>query len=371
MMPPRRPTADHVPRRDSNGRPLSPLGRLFLWCPSPQVQAKLLAQLHNAGVECRLAEGDCAIIDLEWETMRELVIPIRRVLTHRESEDVRVLYKPAGGDLTTADFPKVRSYRQFATVSQSSWLTELLEEQRFTSVLQAIVYTSDPQRVFAREALLRGVARDSSIVYPNYMFDVARGCGMLTQLDLAARKAAIDRMVLDDIQDTLFVNLTPGAIDDPLASLEDTVEMIDAAGISHDRIVFEVVESEATHDVNRLKGLLRFYRQAGFRVALDDVGSGYSSLNLLHQLRPDFVKIDMELIRGVDSDPYKALVAGKTIEIATTLGVQTIAEGIETPEELAWVRANGATYAQGYAISRPTVPTFSGRTPSTGERLVS
>jgi EAL domain-containing protein (putative c-di-GMP-specific phosphodiesterase class I) len=108
---------------------------------------------------------------------------------------------------------------------------------------------------------------------------------------------------------------------------------------------------------------LRFYRDAGFRVALDDVGAGYSSLNLLHQLRPDFVKLDMDLIRGVDGDPYKALIAGKIIEIATALGIETIAEGIETPGELEWAQTNGATYAQGFGIARPGVPTLTGRTP--------
>ncbi len=366
-----RPTVRRFPVRDSQGRPLAPLGRLFLWCPTPQAQAKLVTALHEATVEFTLAEGDCVIVDLEWDEMRGLVMPIRRLLTHSEAIETRVLYKPAGGDLTTADFPKVQSYTAFAMVSESSWLTEMLDEERYTSVLQPIVYAGDPTRVFAREALLRGVGRDNSIVYPNYMFDVARGCGMLMQLDVAARRSAIDRMVLDGVTETLFVNLTPSAIDDPISSLERTVEMIDDAGIAHERIVFEMVETDQAHDMLQLKGLLRFYRDAGFRMALDDMGAGYSSLNLLHQLRPDFVKLDMELIRGVHKDPYKALIAGKTIEIATALGVETIAEGVETQDELIWVQAHGATYAQGFGIARPTIPTLHGKTPEGIEGLLS
>ncbi|MBI3569199.1 MAG: EAL domain-containing protein [Gemmatimonadetes bacterium] len=358
-----RKTVRRFTTRDSAGHPLAPLGRLLLWCPAPQTQAKIVAQLHSEDIEYQIEEGQCVVIELEWQEMRDLVIPIRRILTHGESDELKVLYKPAGGELTTADFPKVQSYTQFSLVSQATWLGALISEQRFTSVLQPIVYAKEPTRVFAREALLRGVSRDEAIVYPNYLFDVARGCGMLVQLDLAARKAAIDRMVMDQMSETLFVNLTPSAIDDPLSSLERTVEMIDVAKIAHDRIVFEVVESEQTTDMHHLRGLLRFYRDAGFRVALDDVGAGYSSLNLLHQLRPDFVKLDMDLIRGVHEDPYKALVAEKTIEIASTLGIQTIAEGIEVPEELAWVQSHGATYAQGFGIARPGVPTLNGRTP--------
>ena len=88
-------------------------------------------------------------------------------------------------------------------------------------------------------------------------------------------------------------------------------------------------------------------------MALDDIGAGYSSLNLLHQLRPDFIKLDIALIRDVDRDPYKALVAQKILEIAQRLGIETIAEGVEREEEFAWVKSTGATYAQGYLFGRP------------------
>jgi EAL domain-containing protein (putative c-di-GMP-specific phosphodiesterase class I) len=371
MLPPAVRTVRRLPTRDSGGRPIAQQGRLFVWCPASRTQAKIVSLIVAAGLDYRPAEGDCLIVDLEWDVMRELVIPIRRALTHRESEDVRVLYKPAGGDLSTADFPRVQSYTAFSLVSQSTWLSQMLADHRFTSVLQPIVWSASPGKVFAHEALLRGIGADDAIVYPNYIFDVARGCGMLMQIDLAARKAAIDRMVMDEVAETLFVNFSPSAIEDPISSLERTVEIIDAARIPHNRIVFEIVESDEAHDVHDLRGLLRVYRDAGFRVALDDVGAGYSSLNLLHQLRPDFVKLDLDLVRGVHQDPYKALIAQKIIEIATTLGVETIAEGVETLDELAWVHLNGATYAQGYAVGRPTEPTLTGRTPPAVVRLVS
>lgn len=356
--------------RDSAGVPVVPVGRLFLWCATPETQAKLVGKLTASGLTAEPAAGHCLIVDLEWEVMRDLVIPIRRILTHQESEDVRALFKPGGGDLDTADFPRVHSYREFSLVSQSAWLGEMMTDRRLTSVLQPIVFTEDPRRVFAHEALLRGVGRDSAIVYPNYLFDVARGCGMLVALDVAARGAAIERFMLDEIRECLFVNLTPSAIDDPVSNLAQTVAIIDAAKISHERIVFEVVESEQLSGVYDLHGLLRSYREAGFRVALDDVGSGYSSLNLLHQLRPDFVKLDMALIRGVHRDPYKALIAQKIIEIAHHLGIETIAEGVEAPEELAWARANGATYAQGNGIARPGAPVLGERTPVGVELLL-
>jgi EAL domain-containing protein (putative c-di-GMP-specific phosphodiesterase class I) len=158
--------------------------------------------------------------------------------------------------------------------------------------------------------------------------------------------------------ESLFLNLTPSAIDDPLAALEHSVEEMDRLQLPHERVVFEVVESEHAPDMVHLRGLLATYREAGFRVALDDVGAGYSSLNRLHQLRPDFIKLDMDLVRGVDRDPYKALIARKTIEIATELGIATIAEGVETEGELEWAQKHGAAYVQGYATGRPSEPIF-------------
>jgi EAL domain-containing protein (putative c-di-GMP-specific phosphodiesterase class I) len=353
------------PHRDSVGRPLTPLGQLYLWYGSPTAREKLRGALERLAIAHRVEEGDCIVAELDWLAMRGAVMPLRRQLTHYEAQGVSVLYKPEGGVLTAADFPKVKTYAQFSMVAESQWLTELLDEERFTSVLQDIVHADQPKRVFAREALLRGIGRDDSVIHPVYLFDVARGCGMLDRLEVAARKAAVHRMVVDDVAENLFINVSPSAIEDPMASLHETIAFIDSSRVGHDRIVFEIVESDKVQDLTAVKRLLASHREAGFRVALDDVGAGYSGLNLLHQLRPDFIKLDMELIHGVTHDPYKALITRKILEIAGELGIASIAEGVETEAELDWARENGATYAQGYAIARPTTPILHGRTPQT------
>jgi hypothetical protein len=118
--------------------------------------------------------------------------------------------------------------------------------------------------------------------------------------------------------------------------------------------VFEVVESDSPQNLDHLKAVLKYYRDAGFSIALDDIGSGYSSLNLLHQLRPDLIKLDMELTRNVHLDHYKASITEKVLEIAQKLGILTVAEGIECIEELNWLQERGATFAQGYLIAKPS-----------------
>lgn len=333
-------------------------GRLFIWFPDLASQARVVHYLTRQQFRIHLADGNCVLVDAMWERLREAAVPLRSLLTQHEADDIRVLFKADASDLTTADFPRVQSFTQYAMVSQTSWLHEMLDAQRLTAVFQPIVYTDDPTRIFAQEALMRGLGRNSTVVYPGYILDVARACGMLTQVDHAAREAAISALLRGELNEKLFVNISPAAVHDPIGAVDTTVRLVDSAKIAHDRIVFEVTEADQTFDVDMLRRILAAYQAAGFGVALDDVGAGYSSLNLLHQLRPDFIKLDMDLIRGVDRDPYKALIAEKILEIARSLGVRTIAEGIETAEELAWVREHGADFAQGYLISRPTEPKF-------------
>jgi EAL domain-containing protein (putative c-di-GMP-specific phosphodiesterase class I) len=114
-------------------------------------------------------------------------------------------------------------------------------------------------------------------------------------------------------------------------------------------VVFEVTETDEADDIYALKALTDHCRNNGFRVVPDDVGSGYSSLNLLYRLRPDCNKLEMDLIRGVEQDPYKAAIARKILEFAHNLGIGTIAEGVETLGEMDWVRTDGSLQPCGSA----------------------
>jgi EAL domain-containing protein (putative c-di-GMP-specific phosphodiesterase class I) len=330
-------------------------GSLHLWLPVGHSRTKVAAYLRETGRTFTHAEAGGLVVPIGEQRAAELLLPLAGLLSQVETEDTRCLFKAGSGALSAADIPHVQSLRQFLQLSQASWLVEMLREERLTSHFQPIVEVADPQRVLGHEILLRGVSVDGSLVSPGHLFEVARECNLLFQLDLAARRTAIETAIAHSATGRLFLNFSPTAIYDPSHCLLSTISAIDEVGISHDRVVFEVIEADKTVDVFHLRGILNYYRSAGFQVALDDIGSGYSSLNLLHQLRPDFVKLDIELIRGVDRDPYKALIAEKILEIAQRLGIATIAEGVERPEEFAWVKASGATYAQGYLFGRPAV----------------
>ena len=115
-----------------------------------------------------------------------------------------------------------------------------------------------------------------------------------------------------------------------------------------------MVETHAVDDLAHLRGILDYYRDRGFRTALDDIGSGHMDLSTLAALGADVIKVDMEIIRGIDTDPIKQSIFRVLVATATQSRVTVLAEGVETRGELEYVRANGASLAQGYLFSMPS-----------------
>ncbi len=330
-------------------------GQLYLWFPLGHTLGKALNGLRQVGVAYeRLEDRQSILVALAAEQLSPLMTHLEAILSGEELHDTPSLFT------TEPDLPRLTAFSRVVPLKRcigmvnSGWLIDLLQEERLTSHFQPIVHATDPTRLFAHEALLRGLDAAGALVPPGRLFDAARDAGMLFQLDLLARRTTIYEAARHKLDGCVFINFNPTAIYDPTFCLRTTVAAIDATGLSRDRIVFEVTESDRAQDAGHLQRILTFYRNEGFRIALDDFGSGYSSINLLHQPRPDFLKLDMELIRGVNADPYKGLIARKILETARELGLQTVAEGIETPEELAWVQAHGADFVQGYLLGRPT-----------------
>ncbi|WP_084709434.1 EAL domain-containing protein [Rubrobacter aplysinae] len=331
-------------------------GTLYLWPPLGHTLGKVRSHLRRSGLRPESAAGGGLMVSI-GEGARDLLSALSEdTLTGAELGETRALFKSGGGELEVADIARTESLGRLAGLGRSEWLLDVLAEERLTVHFQPIVPADSPEEVYAQECLLRGIDEDGSTIPPGRIFAAAGRCGVLFQTDLAARRAAIREASANGVESNLFVNFTPTSIYDPVFCLSQTVETVDEVGIPHESITFEITESEDVGDATHLENIVRYYREQGFRVALDDLGSGYSSLNLIHRLRPDFVKLDLGLIRDVDTDPYKAVIARKLLELTRGLGIQTIAEGVETPGELSWVQQEGADYVQGFLISRPTSP---------------
>jgi EAL domain-containing protein (putative c-di-GMP-specific phosphodiesterase class I) len=269
------------------------------------------------------------------------------------SQDIRVmLCDGKTGSLLHRDIIRMDSLSQFVGRLKSEWLVDYLREDSVESVFHPMV---NPRtgRIEAYECLMRGVLPNGEVKQPSEMISSARSTGLLLHLDRIARISAIRNAAKEKVRETIFINFNPSTTCDPELCLRSTVTAAESAGISPSRIVFEVTESEFVTDSDHLKKILSYYRSHGFRIALDDLGSGYSGLSLLTELKPDFVKLDMSLIRKIDTDLYKQQVTRSILEMATRVGVRTVVEGVETHAEWSWTAEHGADMIQGYYFAKP------------------
>jgi EAL domain-containing protein (putative c-di-GMP-specific phosphodiesterase class I) len=327
-------------------------GTLFIWFPDAPILERAREVLVSAGYRPTQA-ASCLRVALGPGDLDACVLDVGAAVTDAEARRARALFVPGDGDPSLDDFGRVVSLHELHVAAQTGWLLEAFEEGSITSHFHPIVHASDTSRVFAHEALLRGKGRDGQPLEPLTILQNAREAGLFQELDLAACRCAIREAARLDASVTVFINFSPAMMNDAESALRTTCSAIDAAGLEPERFVFEVIEADRIENASHLKAVLDAYRRDGFRVALDDLGAGWSTLNLVHRLRPDFIKLDRDLIREVNSDRVKDLIASKLLEIGHGLGIQTIVEGVETPQELQWARARGADFVQGFLIAKP------------------
>lgn len=299
---------------------------------------------EDAGLELRLHEANL------FEFLQR--VQATKAFNALERRGLSALLLEPGETLSFHSFTRARTLEQWLGLLDACGLIEILEAKRFVSWFQPILSATDGA-VVGYESLLRGQRSDGSLMFPGEIFALAGDNDLLFQVDRQARESALRCAAAAGLQGQLFINFVPTAIYDPAHCLQSTVGWARKLGFDPGRLVFEVVETERVGDLDHLKRILDFYRSAGYRVALDDVGSGYASLNLLATLKPDIIKIDMEIVRGIDTDTQRQSVFRALVGIARDLGIQVLAEGIETLAELAYVAGEGADLVQGYLFARP------------------
>jgi EAL domain-containing protein (putative c-di-GMP-specific phosphodiesterase class I) len=215
---------------------------------------------------------------------------------------------------------------------------------------QPIVHIAAEQ-VFAYEALARGPLGEPAATVLGHV-DHGNRYGF----DQACRVKAIElasRLGAADDQASLSINFLPNAVYEPRACIQKTLAAAAATGFPTDRLIFEITENEEVMDHAHLERILTAYRAMGFRTAIDDFGAGFSNLNLLARFQPDLIKLDMDLIRGIDRDRVRRAIVGGILKVCADIGVQVIAEGVETAEEHDALADLGIVLMQGYLYARP------------------
>lgn len=211
-------------------------------------------------------------------------------------------------------------------------------------------------RPFAYEALVRGADGEGAgevlgCVAPENRYAFDQQC----------RVAAIEGAVAAGILDTgarLSINFLPNAVYSPVACIQLTLKTARACGFPTDRLIFEFTENEEMADTDHVRTIIDTYRKMGFGTAIDDFGAGHAGLGLLAKFQTDYIKLDMDLVRGIDASLPRRMIVEGVLRIAASLGITVIAEGIETAAEYDVLRGMGVRHIQGYLLARPGFKTL-------------
>lgn len=204
---------------------------------------------------------------------------------------------------------------------------------------------------FAYEALVRGPNGEPAASVLSKITAANRYA-----FDQRCRVKAIEAAAAAGILDTparLSINFLPNAVYSPMACIQLTLRTASATNFPADRLIFEFTENEEMADPAHVANIIAAYQKMGFGTALDDFGAGHAGLNLLARFQPDIIKLDMELIRGVDTSLPRRTIVDGVIGICRALGVTVIAEGVESNAELASLKDLGVRYIQGFLFAKP------------------
>ncbi len=270
-----------------------------------------------------------------------------------EQKAISFLFLPNGTPFTPSKIREAKTLFKYKDLINAQGLANLISKGTLTTHFQPIVNLENDE-IYGYETLVRGVDECGTLIYPNQLFKWAREGDMLFFLDRACRESSLKTAAVKNIQNKVFINFVPTAIYDPEHCLASTVQWAKQLNFNPKNIIFEVIESDHVSDIAHLKKILDFYKSQGFMVALDDVGSGYSSLNMLSKLAPDIIKIDREIMDYIDTNTANQSIFKAIVSIAKENEILVLAEGVERVEEVAFACAHGAHLAQGYYFGKPT-----------------
>jgi diguanylate cyclase (GGDEF)-like protein/PAS domain S-box-containing protein len=330
-------------------------GRLLLATQVDHTATALRTMARRHGMALRLlAPG---LLALDTAEVEEFIALARAELSSVEAAEVRCVV------LSTQELPQATMLTQALTaptlaaagarVEHADLLPLFADEAGcFYSAYQPIV-SLPSRRQIGVEALLRATTPDGLMVTPDVLFPAAEAAGWTHLVDRVGRTTALrDAAGWLPLDQLLFINFIPTSIYRPEVCLRTTEQAAQQAGIGLDQVVFEVTEGHRVQDINHLEAVFDYYRSHGCKVALDDLGAGYSSLNLLVRLRPDIVKLDKDIVQALP-DATSVAVVTAIVDIAHSYGGQVLAECVETEEQATVATELGADLGQGWLFGRP------------------
>lgn len=233
-------------------------------------------------------------------------------------------------------------------------LDYIINNKQIKTVFQPIISLRDGS-VLGHEALSR-ITCESEIKNPDVLFTAAGEYNRLWELELLCRTTALEaafKFMIPPYSKKLFINVNPNTMHDETFKKGFTKSFLMQYDITPNNVIFEITERNVITDMNGFRATIDHYKSQDYKIAIDDAGAGYSGLNLISDVNPNYIKLDMKLIRGVNSDSLKFALVKGMVEFSKVSNIFLIAEGIETYEELDTLVNLGVQYGQGYLIQKP------------------
>ncbi|MEN3044812.1 MAG: EAL domain-containing protein [Candidatus Hydrothermales bacterium] len=234
-----------------------------------------------------------------------------------------------------------------------SLFKKIIRTSEIKMVFQPIFEISEEKLTYGFEALARG-PKGTELEMPTALFSVADELNELENLEKLCRwKALLTSKRLPDEKYKIFLNVSSKILQQKSSYVEELIENLDELQIKTEKLVLEITERYAISDFDTLKKNINYLKERNIKLSIDDVGVGYSSLQTLAELNPDYLKYDMVLVRNIHEDMIKQNLLEMVLNFGEKIKAKVIAEGIEKEEELITLRKIGVRYGQGFYLSYP------------------
>jgi len=235
--------------------------------------------------------------------------------------------------------------------NESEILDKILEGECITPVYQPIVSLTDG-RIYGYEALSR-ITKKELEMNIEQMFRTADKINKSWELETLCRTRALSHFIHNGNETKLFLNVNPNIVHSKNFEKGFTKRQLDEYGLDFNNIIFEITERVAVLDSNTFLNSIAYYKNQQYGIAIDDVGSGYSGLNTIANIRPNILKLDMDLVKDIDKDETKQFLCKAMVDFSKNAGIMVIAEGIETEEELKTLIKLNVNLGQGFFLGIP------------------
>jgi EAL domain-containing protein (putative c-di-GMP-specific phosphodiesterase class I)/CheY-like chemotaxis protein len=333
---------------------ISSLGNAFLIVLAPSRERHFVTDEDLLAIKLRLERE---LVDrLEEDIESRLFAKIDLFVGFaRLSQSPKVRFRRALLDAIARATRSIQIERDEATCRLREEFEQVITQEQVTCVFQPIVALDD-YAVLGYELLARGPV-ESQLHRPDALFGVARDAGRVSELDRLCRLMAVRGSSTLPAHYLRFINTEPVDLFFRSRSNLFVEEFVEATPVELRALtVIELTENSVIDDFDHMRDVVRRLRSSGFRIAIDDAGAGYAGLQTMVEIEPDFIKLDMSLIRKIDESIVKQKLVRTLRDFCVAADITLIAEGIENQDQLETLRELGISHGQGFLFAHPGSP---------------